>query len=555
MGLLCKLVFQPVIKLVQIVISVIEFILVQVCQLIQQVVAFFAQVLQYLCNTVVQTVCNAVCSVVCGLCDLFCGIFGCDCGCENICNSVCNTVTNLVCAWTYVLTLILQFITTLICNYILQGILTILNLVEAIVTMVLTWICTLIGIIINWFLCWTYLGEIFNNTDPRRFLVAPKIVRNSKGHSDWFVYVNNPNADGVVDQNAQGYILSDEGKPLVPVVNSDTGDIAYLEVVTRGDFITGRLKTLEGHDGQFVPGQPLLYYPNKVMEIASHLFGDVFATAAGDDGTGTDFHKNLLTYNANVQAWLASASELFGNLYNQWGGKYTNTSSGTYFGDQSISDMGMRVDVDSCSHPTNTFLNLVNGEVQFTPAKTDIAEEMSCSAGQLLSFDQNNFLLLNKESSSSVTTYFVTKFSSDETATGCNQWLGYTIISFQSNSDVIVARKVIAFKADTNQMMRDIVSNIAAMGPNIIRVAETYLHECGHQCGLLHDTDAPDCENDKTLHISKVMNPGGSVRRAYTRFQWCMIRYSGYITGSSPTPFTQAPELPDSGSVPPPAGH
>ena len=36
MGLVCQLVFQPVIRLIQIVVSVIEFILVQICRLIQE---------------------------------------------------------------------------------------------------------------------------------------------------------------------------------------------------------------------------------------------------------------------------------------------------------------------------------------------------------------------------------------------------------------------------------------------------------------------------------------------------------------------------------------
>ena len=101
-------------------------------------------------------------------------------------------------------------------------------------------------------------------------------------------------------------------------------------------------------------------------------------------------------------------------------------------------------------------------------------------------------------------------------------------------------------------MMSWIAENISGTNENIVRVAETYLHECGHQCGLLHDSDKPDCENDTTLHIAKVMNPDADVRRAYTRFQWCMVRLSWYMTRRSLTPFTQAPELPDSGSVPPP---
>jgi len=553
MGLVCQLVFQPVIKFIQIVVSIIEYILVQICRLIQELVNVVIQVLQYLCNNIVHTVCGAVCSVICGICDFFCGIFGCDCGCENVCNSVCNVVTDVVCGWTWILQNVLEFVTRLICSYLLLAIITLLNLIEAIVTMVLTWVCSLIDILIRWFLCWTYLGDIFNNTKPRRFRVAPEIVRNNKGHSDWFVYVNNPNATGNVDQNVQGYILSDQGRPLVPVVNPDSGAIVYVEVTTNGNFITGDFKRQDDREGEFVQGRPFLYYPFKVMEIASHLLGDIFATDPADNGRGTDFHKNLFTYSANVQEWLDNDGKLTRNNYNAWSDKYTNPASQNYFGDMSIPDMGIRVDTDStCSHPTNTFLHLVNGNIGFTPGNTDIAENMSCGVSQTLTFDQTNFLMLNKDSdSAAVTTYFVSKYRSDEASVGCNDVLGYTIVTFDGgDQSLFINMKVLPFESDTNKMMSMVVENITTT--SIVRVAETYLHECGHQCGLLHDSDAPDCENDTTLHISKTMNPGGSVRRAFTRLQWCMVRGSSYVTSSSLQPFTQAPELPDSNTVPPP---
>ncbi|HLW70415.1 MAG TPA: hypothetical protein VKS22_07315 [Candidatus Binataceae bacterium] len=550
--MLCQLVFQPVIRLIQIVVSVVEYILVQLCQLIQEAVNVVTQVLEWLCNSVVQTVCNAVCSVICGICDFFCGIFGCDCGCENVCNNVCGVVTNIICAWTYVLQVVVQFITRLVCNYIVQAIIQLLNLIEAIVTMILTWVCTLIDIVIRWFLCWTYLAEIFNNTDPRRFRVAPKIIRNNDGYSDWFVYVNNANADGAADQNVRGYILSDSGKPLAPIVDAASGAISYYEVATRGNLITGHFIREQG--GGYVPGRPLLYYPYKVMEIASHLFSDIFASAPADDGTGTDFHKNLLTYNPNVQAWLAGDAILASNNYNDWNNKYTNKASQDYFGDRSLPDMGMRVDTDStCSHPTNTSLNLVNGEIEFTPPNTAVAENMKCGSGQTLTFDETNFLLLNKDGdTSAVTTFFVSEYNMDDSSVGCNDLLGYTIVTFRGSRKLVFVQKaVLPFEADTNRMMALVVENISAANQNIVRVAETYLHECGHQCGLLHDSDKPNCENDTTLHISKVMDPSGNIRRAYTRLQWCMIRLSPYVTSSDLAAFVQAPELPDSETQPP----
>ena len=547
--MLCQLVFQPVIRLVQIVVSVIEYVLVQICRLIQELVQVVTQVLKYICNTVVRTVCGAVCSVICGICDFFCGIFGCDCGCRNICNNICKTVTDVVCGWTYVLETILQYVTRLVCSYILQAFLVLLHLIEAIVVMVLTWVCSLIDIVIRWFLCWTYVADIFNSRKQRRFRVVPKVVPNGRGHSAWFVYVNNPTPAGNVDQRIQGYILSDVGRPLVPEV-SDSGEIAYFEVQTRGDVITGELRT-EGKEP--IRGRPFLYYPSKVMEIASHLFGDIFGGDPADDGRGTDFQKNLLTYIANVQAWLDADGKLPTNNYNVWSGKYTSPGSTTFFGDRSISDMGLRVDTDStCSRPTNTFLHLFD-DISLTAGNTDVAEGMTCGAGQTLTLDETNFLMLNKGDASAVTTYFVSHYDPSESSVGCNDLLGYTVISFSGGSTpLFVSSKVLAFHADTNRMMSTIVENISGMDPAIVRVAETYLHECGHQCGLLHDEDKPDCENDATLHISKVMNPGGSVRRAFTRFQWCMVRTSAYMTGRSLTPFTQAAELPDSGSVPNP---
>jgi hypothetical protein len=553
MGLVCQLIAQPIITVIHVLVTLIEYVLVQICRLIQELVNAVVQVLKYVCNTVVHTVCGAVCSVVCGICDFFCGIFGCDCGCENVCNNVCNTVTDVVCGWTYVLESVLQWVTRLVCTYILQALIKLLDIIETFVTMLLTWVCTLIDVFVRGILCWTHLGDIFNNTKPRRFRVAPKIIRNKQGYSDWFVYVNNPTPAGNVDQNVRGYILSDLGRPLAPVVDGVTGAIAYYEVVTRGNVITGELKRKDGREGGFVAGRPFLYYAYKVMEIASHMWGDIFATVPGDDGHGTDFHKNLLTYNPHVQAWLNGDGKLAANTYTAWNEKYTNAASPDYFGDLSVADMGMRVDTDDCSRPTNTFLHLIHGDIGFTPGNTGVAEDMTCGSGETLSFEDTNFLMVNKDSNgAAVTTYFVSKYNMEDTQVGCNDILGYTIVTFEgSQQPLFTSMRILPFEADTNRMMSRIVENITG-NENIVRVAETYLHECGHQCGLLHDSDAPDCENDTTLHIAKVMNPDADVRRAYTRYQWCMVRLSWYMTLRSLTPFTQAPELPDSGSEPPP---
>ena len=161
--------------------------------------------------------------------------------------------------------------------------------------------------------------------------------------------------------------------------------------------------------------------------------------------------------------------------------------------------------------------------------------------------------MLNKATDdSAVTTYFVSSYEVDASNVGCNDLLGYTVVTFKSKGlPIFTTNKILPFEADTNKMMALIIENISN-NAEIVRVAETYLHECGHQCGLLHDEDKPDCADGTTLHITKLMNPGGHIRRAFTRIQWCMVRNSWYTTRRSLSTFMQAPELPDSNTVPQP---
>lgn len=555
MGVVCNLIVQPVVRLLQILATVIEYVLVAICRVITALVEVVKEVLKYVCETVVRTVCDTVCGVVCGICDFFCGLFGCSCGCRDVCESVCETVTDVVCAWTYVLETVLEYVTRLVCNYILQAILRLVELIVTFVVMVLTWVCSIVDLIIRWLLCWTRVAEvaddILGDTRERRFLVAPKIVPNRGGRSDWFVYVGNPDAGGSVDPNGPSYILSDRGRPLLPVFEPGGGPAGYFEVATRGDLITGQLVRREG---RLVPGRPFLYYADKVLEIASHLFGDIFASGPNDDGTGADFRRNLFTYGPNVQAWLAADGALAANHYNDWPDKYSNPASGDYFGDGTIPDIGLRVESgDDCGQPTNTFLHLTNDATELAPRNTGIAEEMSCGAGQTLTFAQTDYLMRNRAVGSAVTTYFVSRYAVDETQVGCNDLLGYTVVTFRGAAGpLFVTDSVLPFHADTNRMMSRIVQNVSDNAPDIVRVAETYLHELGHQSGLLHDENDPVCRDVDLLNVERLMHPGGRIRRTLTRMEWCLIRGTWYVTSAGPDAFTQAAELPDSGSTPKP---
>jgi hypothetical protein len=467
---------------------------------------------------------------------------------------VCGTVTELVCGWTYVLEVVLEYVTRFICNYIIQAIIHLINVLVTFVTMVLTWVCSLIDLLIRWLLCITYIAEawdkLLGDTRERRFRVAPRIVRNRAGHSEWFVYVNNADASGAVDQNALVYILSDEGKPLLPVVDRVTGSIGYFEVETRGNVITGRLRRRGGRDGELVPGRPFLYYAHKVIEIASHLFGDIFATNPGDDGTGTDFHKNLFTYLPNVQAGWPRTTLCRATTTTTGTANSPIRPPATTSATRPSPTWAFAEPDDTCSHPTNTFLHLSTG-IEFPPPNSDVAETMGCGAGQTLTFDETNYLMQHRHDGFSIATYFVSRYNKDDSHVGCNDLLGYTTVTFEGDTGpLFVTAKVLEYLEDTNRMMSRIVENISSTG--ITRVAETYIHELGHQSGLLHQEDDPDCADPTTLHIARMMNPGASVRRTWSRMEWCLIRGTWYITASGLTAFTQAPELPDSGSVPQP---
>src|SRR5260370_14801342 len=136
--------------------------------------------------------------------------------------------------------------------------------------------------------------------------------------------------------------------------------------------------------------------------------------------------------------------------------------------------MGMRVDtVSTCSLPTNASLHLIDG-IGLTAGNTDIAENMKCGTGQTLTFDETNFLMLNKDDGSAVTTYLVSKYNPDESSVGCNDLLGYTIVIFDGATGwIFIQTKALKFAADANEMMTRIVENISGTNEQIVRVAET----------------------------------------------------------------------------------
>lgn len=267
------------------------------------------------------------------------------------------------------------------------------------------------------------------------------------------------------------------------------------------------------------------------------------------------------------------------NVYALWPNKYSGGSPGSYSGGGTDAantkpdgktpaelDVGVRIDRDSCSRlPTCHVVPVAN--ISYAPRSTDLAEDMKCGPSQSLSLLQTDTLLDNKGDSSTVTTYLVTKYDSSDKSVGCNDLLGYTVVDAKGSAQAVglfMNREVLPYFTDRTKMQMHVVANIVGVHKptvsartggfdtqftevfipgeldftgyypsdnrfNLVRVAETYIHEAGHQCGLLHDNDDADCRSD-ARKIDKTMKPGGSVRRALTRIQWCMIYNSDYVT-------------------------
>ena len=99
-----------------------------------------------------------------------------------------------------------------------------------------------------------------------------------------------------------------------------------------------------------------------MIEIASHLSGDGFASAPTDDGRGTDPANNLFTYTTNVQAWLDNEHTLSQNNYNSWP---ANMMQLLRRRPTPTSDFAL-TSTRPVAVPTNTYLHLAE-DIVFTP--------------------------------------------------------------------------------------------------------------------------------------------------------------------------------------------
>ena len=212
-----------------------------------------------------------------------------------------------------------------------------------------------------------------------------------------------------------------------------------------------------------VPGRPFLYYAHKVMEIASHLFGDIFATNAGDDGTGTDFHRNLFTYQPNVQSWLAANGALPQQPLQRLERQVHEPGRIGLFRRPDDQRHGRARRHRRHLQPSN----------QHVPAPVDghpvPAAEYRCRGGHGLWRGPDADLRRDQLPDAapargfSIATYFVSRYDKNDSHVGCNDLLGYTTVTFEGNGGpLFVAARCSHTSADTNRMMSRIVQNIRA---------------------------------------------------------------------------------------------
>jgi hypothetical protein len=627
MGVVYRLIFQPLISVLGVIIAISENVLGTVCSMTTSIADLLTNIFEWVSDDMVPYVCKHVSDFICtlyGICDA-------KHRCRHVSDYISDLVINGARGLMYTLRWITQQSVILICNYIIQYILIVLNYIDAIVSISLIWVGISIDTGIQAILCWTHIAEFYNNRRPRYFKITPKIVPNDQGHSDWFIYVSNDigttvatnsvptvagpttiiipkgnttiaagsttdqittesvtNPDGTTEQlpsftssavdRDNKYILSDKGKPLRPHIID--GICTYYEVAvdTTSGNITGSFAfhidpiTLVRSR---IQGFPLLYYPYKIIEIADHMFSNIFGTNGLEVGSATYTHNppftpaptgysdpytlNLLTYKPRTQAQLGTgfassltagqfADQLTHNVYANWtdkfSGGFTTAAAGTVSGYQE--DIGTRVSRDGCcNHRTNTSFNLTT-DISYTPPSTSCAEKLGCGSGLALTFDQTNFLVSNKDNDDTViTTYFVNKYQTDEASLGCSDLLGYTINRFsdvvgdlgggtQTNLFVSLTPNIFVYSPNKNIMMATVVNDIINNGTlAMIGIAENFIHGIAHQCGLLTQTDKPVC-NNPTLNVSKIMNPHELIRRVFSRMEWCMIWNSDYVTEHKP---------------------
>lgn len=210
MNLTYSLIGRKLIKLLKLLVWGLKYLACIVCSLLRKLVCNLTSTLDNLCEVVTRKACGwSMC------CCFFMS--------KKTKNRVTDVVVEFVCCWVRVLTKILETFEKTLCELLPNCYFHVLDYFVAVVVLVLTWVTKTVDAFVTWVMCLTYLNDGVNklssvlNGEERLLTLAPTIVVDKNGYSDWFVYFKTGHCgpENIVT-SPDTYIMGTNGEKLVP---------------------------------------------------------------------------------------------------------------------------------------------------------------------------------------------------------------------------------------------------------------------------------------------------------------------------------------------------
>ncbi|VBB18948.1 hypothetical protein YASMINEVIRUS_1480 [Yasminevirus sp. GU-2018] len=579
MNLTYSLIGCQLIKLVRLVVWALKYISCVYCKFVSSLVCKF--------NCTVENFCCNGTRTICGVCTSWCFFLS-----KRTKNSIANLFAEFVACWARIIVKIIETIEKIFCEVLPLCYFHILDYFVAIFVLAVTWVTKTIDWFITWAMCMTYVSDGVNKfgnlfTKEKRLLtLAPVVIVNKEGDSDWFIHVN---------VQGKTFILGTAGELLVPyavpkfavcedprskcLTKSDSpcskkASNCNKECGDCGEFIYIDA-TIYNSSKKVVKGEPFTFLSDKVIEITDRLMAGTLADN-DDSGSGSDITQfSYITgtddqYNNHLVFDLPNRFDIVGmkSAYEASNGNPTldaNTKISdviTAIGITNFNkyvryvDFGVRVlakDVDDCGNDTsiNTHVTVHCDGYRY------ICNERLADMEPCHTFDINDykFLLGNKHADPSVlTVYFVNRHTEKEGDLSCADLLGYIFCAFNDtdgNGKILKSDKGKSSDPFSFPLTMQTIIGEFQEKTKVVAVAEELIHSVCHQAGLMHTTDEVDDDDMRRDDIVRVMyhkpeekckpkpkcspSPCGKtehdrlVRRVLTPMEWCMLRDCGYL--------------------------
>jgi hypothetical protein len=420
----------PIIRFIALIIYVMKFIVVTMCNFFSGFVSRVNITVNRICTFGIRKICNCL--------TYFLFFIG-----KKTKQRIADIVSEIVCCWGRIIVKGLETIEKINCEVIPLCFFHIIDYFYAVIQLGTTWVCKSIDWSITWVMCLSYVGEGMNTfgalfCNEKRILdLCPVIITDDEGYSDWFIYVKKCNPKQVDEK----FILGCNGELLYPVKKvTPTRGLVYNEAekceysyMCDIEDDCGNIKSVEG--------EPLLYYSEKIIEIADRLMCNDFAN---DDET-------KLFY--NIPTSLPNGTSIFNQYNHDLVSKVpssVNTTvpqipdhtlirdivneSGLYNAKDHLRyiDHGMRVTDDDCESPSDDLKTNTNVRIASKARFVCHSELVNIEANMHLDIDHYRFLMKHKHDDPTVVTvFFVNMFSEKEGEVGCTDLLGFVFCPFK----------------------------------------------------------------------------------------------------------------------------